>query len=99
MDRIHRRRICTPIACVLHTPRRAANNLAGVANLSMIRSFRFTGVLVTAVLLAAAWFYWRPSTPPANGGGEAQVRGWHLTAAIRTDLKSFNSLIAADETR
>ena len=64
----------------------------------MTRSFRFTGVLVTAVLLAAAWFYWRPSTPPAIGGNEAQVRGGHLTAAIRTDLKSFNSLIAADET-
>jgi len=64
----------------------------------MTRSIRFAGVLVTAVLLAAVILYWRSSAPPASPGGESRpVRGGQLTAGIRTDPRSFNSLVATDE--
>lgn len=65
----------------------------------MTRSFRFTGVLVTAVLLGAVFFFWRSSTTaPGPTGNAPLVRGGQLTAAIRTDPKSFNGLVATDET-
>jgi peptide/nickel transport system substrate-binding protein len=66
--------------------------------LSMTRSFRFAGVLVTAVLIAAAFFFWRSSTTAPVPSGEARpVRGGQLVAAVRTDPKSFNALVATDE--
>jgi peptide/nickel transport system substrate-binding protein len=72
--------------------------LAGVANLSIRLSFRFTGVIVTAVLLVVALFVWRSTAPKPSATTEARlVRGGQLTAVIRSDPKSFNSLVAADE--
>jgi peptide/nickel transport system substrate-binding protein len=64
----------------------------------MTRSLRFAGVLVTAVVLAALAFFWRSTNPPAPTAGEVRlIRGGQLTAAMRTDPKSFNGLVASDE--
>jgi peptide/nickel transport system substrate-binding protein len=72
--------------------------LAVVANLSMTRSFRFAGVLVTAVLLAAVLLFWRSTaTRPAPTGDAQLMRGGQLTAGMRSDPKSFNALVVADE--
>jgi peptide/nickel transport system substrate-binding protein len=72
--------------------------LAGVANVSIRPSFRFAGVLVSLIVIAAVWLSWRSSTPPAAPvGQEPPVRGGQLTASLRADPKSFNGLVVADE--
>jgi len=66
--------------------------------LSIRPSFRFAGVIVSLVVVAAFWLIWRSTAPPANPTARATpVRGGQLTAGIRSDPKSFNSLVAADE--
>jgi peptide/nickel transport system substrate-binding protein len=66
--------------------------------LSIRPSFRFAGVIVSLVVVAALWLLWRSTARPANPTERATpVRGGQLTAGIRSDPKSFNSLVAADE--
>ena len=75
-----------------------ANKLAGVANLSIRPSFRFAGVLVSLVVVAASLLLWRSNAPPASPvESSAPARGGQLTAGLRTDPKSFNSLVVSDE--
>jgi peptide/nickel transport system substrate-binding protein len=55
-------------------------------------------VIVTAVLLGAVFLYYRSiATTPVTTGDVRPTRGGQLTAAIRTDPKSFNGLSVADE--
>jgi len=56
------------------------------------------GVLVSLVLVTAGFVYWRSPTPPQAEDRQASlVRGGQLTAGIRSDPKSFNTLVASDE--
>jgi peptide/nickel transport system substrate-binding protein len=76
----------------------AAKKLAGVANLSIRPRIPLAGVLVSLVLAAGSVVYWRSiASPPAENRQALLVRGGQLTAGIRADPKSFNALVANDE--
>lgn len=61
--------------------------------------YRFAGVLVTAVTVAVIFLFWRTSTPrPQTPAGTRPARGGELITTLRGDPKSFNSLVATDET-
>ena len=58
----------------------------------------FAGVLVSLVIVAAGFLFWRSTTPRQAASSQAALsRGGQLTAGIRSDPKSFNSLVATDE--
>ena len=60
---------------------------------------RFTGVIVTALVLAGAYFAWRSSASPAGGFEEGPpVRGGQIVATIRSEPRSFNRIVARDQT-
>ena len=66
--------------------------------MSIRPSFRFAGVLVSLVVVAALWLFWRSTAPPTSAlDHAAPAHGGQLTAGIRADPKSFNSLVAFDE--
>jgi peptide/nickel transport system substrate-binding protein len=63
---------------------------------------RFTGILITAALLAALVVFWRggqgsrPSVQTDDAGPPA--RGGQLVASVRAEPRSFNRLAAGDQT-
>jgi len=66
--------------------------------LSIRPQFRLAGVLVSLVAAGAALLFWRSTAQPqARSDRPALVRGGQLTAGLRSDPKSFNSLIVSDE--
>jgi len=74
-----------------------AKKLATVAKVPLFKRRPLTGLLVTAVLLAAIAFYYRggPETaadvaPPSRGG--------QIVASIRVEPRTFNRLVARDAT-
>jgi peptide/nickel transport system substrate-binding protein len=76
----------------------AAKKLAGVANLSIKPRVPVAGVLVSLVVVAAILLMWRSATPPASSTAPLPPsRGGQLTAGLRSDPKSFNGLVSADE--
>jgi peptide/nickel transport system substrate-binding protein len=73
--------------------------LAAVANLPIRSQVRLTGVIVSVITVAGMLLFWRSLNPPKPEAAIVKpTRGGALTAAVRTDPRSFNRLIAADET-
>lgn len=72
--------------------------MAVVANLPIKLSFRFTGVLVSIAVVATLVLYWRSTSSRLLAPVALKpTRGGEVVAAIRTDPRSFNRLVAADE--
>jgi peptide/nickel transport system substrate-binding protein len=65
---------------------------------------RFPGIVIVAALFLALFVVWRGWQPPAANRGaapaeaEAQVPGGQITASLRTEPRSFNRLMASDQT-
>jgi peptide/nickel transport system substrate-binding protein len=61
---------------------------------------RLLGIVVTASMLAAGYAFWRSPGAPGSGGASAatQTRGGQLVASIRAVPRSFNRLIAREQT-
>ena len=62
---------------------------------------RLVGVIVTAVILIGAYTFWRSAaTPPAGGAREdaPPTRGGQIVATIRSEPRSFNRIVARDQT-
>jgi peptide/nickel transport system substrate-binding protein len=60
--------------------------------------FRFAGVLVSLIVVAALLLIWRSFAPtPSRVVQLPPTRGGQLTAGLRADPRSFNGLVAADE--
>ncbi len=60
---------------------------------------RFTGVIVTALVLAGVYLAWRSSASPAGGSEEGPpLRGGQVVATIRSEPRSFNRIVARDQT-
>jgi len=60
---------------------------------------RFTGVIVTALLLAGAFAFWRSSGSSTVSNQEGPpVRGGQVVATIRSEPRSFNRIVARDQT-
>ena len=66
--------------------------------MSIRPQFRLAGVLVSLVAVGAAFLFWRSTAQPqARSERPALIRGGQLTAGLRSDPKSFNSLVVSDE--
>ena len=61
---------------------------------------RFSGVIVTALLLAGAYAFWQSSgsSTVSNEDGPP-VRGGQVVATIRSEPRSFNRIVARDRRR
>jgi peptide/nickel transport system substrate-binding protein len=60
---------------------------------------RLLGIMVTAGMLAAGYAFWRsPSAPTSGATNVGQTRGGQLVASIRAVPRSFNRLIAREQT-
>ncbi len=60
---------------------------------------RFTGVIVTALVLGGIYLAWRSSASPGGGAGEGPpLRGGQVVATIRSEPRSFNRIVARDQT-
>ena len=61
---------------------------------------RLLGIVVTAGMLAAGFAIWRSPgvTGPAGSSAERQTRGGQLVASIRAVPRSFNRLVAREQT-
>src|SRR6266446_10726708 len=62
---------------------------------------RIVGILVTAGILAGGLAYYRSVSRPAGPGGEASLapkRGGQLVASIRAVPRSFNRIVAREQT-
>src|SRR5678816_598805 len=60
---------------------------------------RLLGIMVTAGMLAAGYAFWRPPSAPTSGATNVgQTRGGQLVASIRAVPRSFNRLIAREQT-
>src|SRR5262245_376214 len=61
---------------------------------------RLLGIVVTAGILAAGYALWPSPGAPGSGGssGQVQTRGGQLVASIRAVPRSFNRLIAREQT-
>ena len=62
---------------------------------------RLIGVIVTAVVLIGAYMLWRsPATPPPGGARQdaPATRGGQVVATIRSEPRSFNRIVARDQT-
>ena len=60
--------------------------------------FRFAGVIVTVILLGGAYALWRSggsSGPPADA---PPARGGQIVATLRAEPRSFNLIVARDQT-
>jgi peptide/nickel transport system substrate-binding protein len=57
------------------------------------------GVIITAVLLTGAYAFWRSSSPaPRQGEQEPGARGGQMVGTLRSEPRSFNRLVARDQT-
>lgn len=66
-------------------------------NLSISPS-RFTGIFLTAILLAAAAYLLRTALPQDETGSEpSAARGGQLIGSIRSEPRSFNRFVARDQ--
>jgi peptide/nickel transport system substrate-binding protein len=64
-----------------------------------LKPIRFIGVAVTAILLAIGLFFWRSTRAPADTAAAATAtRGGQLVGSIRSEPRSFNRLVARDQT-
>jgi peptide/nickel transport system substrate-binding protein len=62
---------------------------------------RLVGVIVTAVILVAAYAYWRSAAPPRGGAAREDAppsRGGQIVVTIRAEPRSFNRIVARDQT-
>src|SRR4030095_13912465 len=61
---------------------------------------RLLGIAVTAGILAAGYAFWRSPGEPGSSAsnGQGQTRGGQLVASIRAVPRSFNRLIAREQT-
>jgi peptide/nickel transport system substrate-binding protein len=62
---------------------------------------RLVGIVVTAIILVAAYSFWRSAaTPPAGGSRDdaPPTRGGQVVATIRAEPRSFNRIVARDQT-
>src|SRR4029434_10664087 len=61
---------------------------------------RLLGIAVTAGILAVGYAFWRSPGAPGSSAlnGQAQTRGGQLVASIRAVPRSFNRLIAREQT-
>ena len=62
---------------------------------------RLVGVIVTAIILVGAYTLWRSAaTPPRDGDREdaPPTRGGQIVATIRAEPRSFNRIVASDQT-
>jgi peptide/nickel transport system substrate-binding protein len=60
---------------------------------------RFTGVIVTLILLGGTYAFWRSNTAPSGGATDAPpVRGGQIVATLRAEPRSFNRIVARDQT-
>jgi peptide/nickel transport system substrate-binding protein len=70
--------------------------LPGVANVFIRKAPGIAGILVTALLLGAVYFYWRGAQPASDAGAPAPQRGGQIVASFRSQLRTFNRLLAQD---
>lgn len=68
-----------------------------------VRSVRFTGVLLTLLVFGALFFYFRPVPPESSPrpGAEtiaAPQRGGQIVGSARGEPRTFNRLVARDQT-
>src|SRR6476619_3946730 len=60
---------------------------------------RLLGIVVTAGMMAAGYALWRsPGAPDSTTSTAAQARGGQLVASIRAVPRSFNRLVAREQT-
>src|SRR6476659_1477056 len=61
---------------------------------------RLLGIVVTAAILAGGFVFWRSTTGPEAGNAAAAkaTRGGQLVASIRAVPRSFNRLVAREQT-
>jgi peptide/nickel transport system substrate-binding protein len=62
---------------------------------------RVIGIVVTAVILVAAYSFWRSAATPPSGGTREDApptRGGQIVATIRSEPRSFNRIVARDQT-
>ena len=61
---------------------------------------RLLGILVTAAILAGGFVFWRSTTgfEPGNAAAAKATRGGQLVASIRAVPRSFNRLVAREQT-
>src|SRR6185503_9198009 len=61
---------------------------------------RLLGIVITAGVLVGVYAFWRSPGAPGSGGpnAETQTRGGQLVASIRAVPRSFNRLIAREQT-
>jgi peptide/nickel transport system substrate-binding protein len=61
---------------------------------------RFLGIVVTGAILVGGYALWRSPGAPgsAASNGEAQARGGQLVASVRAVPRSFNRLVAREQT-
>ena len=61
---------------------------------------RLLGVIVTAVILIGAYTLWRSAATPPGGAREntPPARGGQVVATIRSEPRSFNRIVARDQT-
>src|SRR5437762_13155476 len=61
---------------------------------------RLLGIIVTAAILAGGFVFWRSTTGPEtrNAAAAKGKRGGQLVASIRAVPRSFNRLVAREQT-
>ena len=62
---------------------------------------RLVGVIVTAVILVAAYAFWRSAASPRGGAAREDAppsRGGQIVVTIRAEPRSFNRIVARDQT-
>jgi peptide/nickel transport system substrate-binding protein len=55
------------------------------------------GLGITAVLLVAAFLYWRGAAPADTGEAPAGQRGGQLVGSIRAEIRSYNRAVSRDQ--
>ena len=59
---------------------------------------RFLGVIVTAAILGGGYLAWRSPDGGEEPGASAPVRGGQIVATVRAQPRTFNRLVARDQT-
>src|SRR5438552_10310210 len=97
------RSLCTandPVFTI-HLQRHLHGQEVGRASQDLTRMKRIVGILVTAGILAGGLAYYRSVSRTAGPGGEASLapkRGGQLVASIRAVPRSFNRIVAREQT-